>query len=179
MARCSICHTLIKDKDQTASCSECDNVYHKSCWDEMGGCATYGCAEAPVAEKTSPTSGHGRGWGDTKACPSCTREINSSLLVCMCGARFPYADPMSRSAYREYLDDLAGRKRARNLLLLLFFITFTGFPGPVTGPLAGVYAYSKRDLLTGVAGSYLALGAGTALLGICYGLIFLLLAIGL
>ena len=179
MARCTICHTLIKTGNETARCSECDNVYHQSCWDEMGGCATYGCSEAPVAEKTAPTSGHGRGWGDTKACPVCNREINSSLLMCFCGARFPYADPMTHEAYSEYLEDLAARKRARNLLLMLFFFTGAGFPGPITGPLAGIYAYQKRGLLTGQAGSYVALGIGTALLGACYAAIFALLALGL
>lgn len=179
MARCTICHTKITDDDETSSCAECDTVFHKSCWDEMGGCATYGCAEAPVAEKTSPTSGQGRGWGDSKDCPSCRRPINSSLLVCICGARFPYADPMTAQSYAEYLADIAARKRARNFLILLFFVTFLGLPGPVTGPLAGGYAYSKRELLTGAAGSYLALGYGTAVLGCCYGLIFLLLAVGL
>ncbi len=179
MARCTICHTLIKEGDGTASCSECNNVYHQSCWDEMGGCATYGCARAPVAEKTAPTTGHGRGWGDAKACPACGRDINSSLLMCLCGAQFPYADPMTREAYAEYLADQSARKRARNLLVVLFFITGAGFPGPITGPLAGIYAYSKRGLLTGQAGSYVALGIGTALLGVCYGLIFALLGLGL
>ena len=179
MARCTICHTLIKDADQTALCSDCDNVYHQSCWDEMGGCATYGCARAPVAEKTAPVSGQGRGWGDHKVCPACGGKIGSSLLACGCGARFPYADPMSREAYAEYQQDLAARKRSRNLLLLLLFLTFAGLPGPVTGPLAGYYAYARRHLLTGQAGSYVALGIGTALLGLGYALVFSLLALGL
>ena len=179
MARCTICHTLIMDGDDTARCSECDNVYHQSCWDEMGGCATYGCSRAPVAEKTAPTSGQGRGWGDTKVCPACGRDISSSVLICMCGARFPYADPMTREAYVEYLHDLSARKRARNVLLMLFFFTGAGFPAPITGPLAGIYAYGKRGLLTGQAGSYVALGLGTALLGIGYTVVFSLLALGL
>ena len=179
MARCTICHTLIKEGDETAHCSECENVYHQSCWDEMGGCATYGCAEAPVAEKTAPTSGQGRGWGDTKRCPGCGREINSSVLVCLCGAQFPYADPMTHEAYVEYLEDMGARRSARNLLLLLFLLTAAGLPGPITGPLAGVYAYRKRGLLTGQAGAYVALGIGTALLGLGYAVIFCLLGLGL
>lgn len=179
MARCSICQTLIAEHDEIAQCTECEGVYHRSCWNELGGCATYGCSLAPAAQKTAPTSGHGRGWGDTKACPVCHQEINASLLVCRCGARFPYADPMTPLAYEAYVTDLKDRKKARNILLMLFFLTLLGFAGPLTGPMAGLYAYSKRTLLTGPAGSYTALAIGTTVLGSSYGLIFVLLALGL
>jgi len=39
--RCSICNTQISDFDIFFTCTVCDSLYHKICWKEMGGCATY------------------------------------------------------------------------------------------------------------------------------------------
>ena len=87
MKRCSICNTQISDFDLFFTCTECDSPYHEICWKEMGGCATYGCKAAAVAEKPPPPTTTARGWGDEKTCPSCASKIRSSVLACVCGAR--------------------------------------------------------------------------------------------
>ena len=100
--RCAICGTLVRGAEQVTSCPECRQDYHEACWSAIGGCATYGCKSAAVAEKPPPPEDVGGGWGDEKTCPSCGRTIGSSLLVCPCGARFPWPDPMTKSEFSAW-----------------------------------------------------------------------------
>ena len=179
MARCTICHTRINQGDEVTQCDSCKSDYHTSCWDELGGCGTYGCTQVAVAEKPPPPRLVGAGWGDTKQCPACTSSIASSLLRCGCGARFPWADPMTEKEYAEWKVGQEAVKSSKTLMVLLFLGTVVGFTAPICGPIAGIYAYLKRDKLAGENGTYLALGYGSASLGAVYTLIVALLAIGL
>ena len=144
----------------------------------MGGCATYGCKAAAVAEKPPPPPSSARGWGDEKTCPECSSKIPSSVLACTCGAKFPWADPMTKDEYREWKTEDELRKSRRTELIVLFVITIFGLPAPLTGTIAGIQAYRSRTLLVGEVGTYLALGYGAATIGVVYTLVFLLLLIG-
>jgi hypothetical protein len=178
MARCSICHTLIREEDPVRSCPSCRQDYHASCWDELGGCATYACGEAAPAEKPAPVA-VGGGWGDWKTCPACGGNLGSSLIVCPCGAVFPHADPMTRDEYRAWVKRrrfVTGRRRA---ILLLFIASLLGIPAPATGAIAGGLAWSARHELAGSDGTYLAIGYGAAALGAVHTLLILLLFAGM
>jgi hypothetical protein len=177
-ARCAICYTLVKDGDAPASCPECRQDYHKSCWDEIGGCGTYGCKQAAVAQKPPVPVLVGAGWGDTKPCPRCGKDIGSSLLVCGCGAKFPWADPMTMEEYADWQNKQDQLKSARRWLILAFLFSLTGFIAPLAGPLAGIYAWVKRKDLIGTGGTYLAMGYGSAALGVLYTVVIALVATG-
>src|SRR5262245_28514807 len=73
---CPICQTAIAADEEALRCPRCEQVHHAECWREVGGCSTYGCEEAPAAEKEAP-SPHGpmAAWGDTKRCPACGETI--------------------------------------------------------------------------------------------------------
>jgi len=178
MARCSICYTLVKAGDPVHACPQCRQEYHESCWSELGGCGTYGCASAAVAEKPAPPVRVGTGWGDSKACPSCHAQIGASLLVCPCGARFPWADPMTREEYDAFIADQQSISTAKTVLVVLFVLSVIGFAAPLAGPLAGLYAWRKRSELAGPQGTFLALGVGSAALGAVYCVVILLLVLG-
>jgi hypothetical protein len=166
-ARCSICGTRIGDDELRSACPDCLQAYHQGCWDEIGGCATYGCKSAAVAQKPPQEPVHG-GWGDEKVCPVCEDSIASSLLVCHCGARFPWADPMTRAE----LDTWRARERqiesAQKVLVALFVLSLAGVGAPICGPLAAYYAHARRTMLVGAHGVYLAMGYGAAALGAAY-----------
>lgn len=179
MARCSICHTRIEGDDEVTRCESCTQEYHASCWTELGGCGTYGCEHAAAAEKPPPPALVGAGWGDNKTCPACSAEIASSLLVCRCGAKFPWADPMSVADYFEWKSEQDELGSSKKLLIAMFLGTLVGVAAPLCGPAAGVYAYRHRERLAGENGTYLAIGYGSAALGAVYCLILLLLAVGL
>ena len=179
MKRCSICNTQISDFDLFFTCTVCDSPYHEICWKEMGGCATYGCKAAAVAEKPPVPTSFSRGWGDEKICPECSSKIPSSVLGCSCGARFPWADPITKEDYQSWVQEQKLQKSTRLQLIVLFIVTIFGLLAPITGSFAGILAYRSRTLLVGEVGTYLALGYGAAVIGVVYGIIFLLLAIGL
>jgi hypothetical protein len=179
MARCSICYTLIQPTDPTHPCPECQQQYHETCWSEIGGCGTYGCKSAAVAQKPPVPVLVGSGWGDSKDCPVCHKAISASLLICrVCNSTFPWAEPMTPE---EYADWRAGEQQvasAKKILVTLFLFSIAGVTAPLAGPAAGLYAYRKRGLLAGAHGTFLALGVGSAALGACYLVLILLLALG-
>jgi hypothetical protein len=125
-----------------------------------------------------PTS-FSRGWGDEKPCPACSSKIPSSVLGCACGARFPWADPMTKADYESWMTEQRQQKSMRTQLVVLFVITIFGLLAPLTGAIAGVQAYRSRTLLVGEVGTYLALGYGAAVIGAVYTIVFLLLSFGL
>jgi hypothetical protein len=159
-------------------CPSCRQTYHASCWTDLGGCATYGCEKAAVAEKPPPPRVVGAGWGDVKTCPKCRKEIASSLLLCGCGAQFPSADPMSPQDYIRWIEDRARQKGARRTILILFILALTGFLAPFCGAGAGIVAYARRQMLAGADGTYLAMGYGAAALGLLYTILIIAVAVG-
>ncbi len=50
---CPICQSAIGHADAVIVCPLCDQVHHNECWTEVGGCATYGCQNAPTSEKNA------------------------------------------------------------------------------------------------------------------------------
>lgn len=179
MIRCSICHTQVADADSKEDCPDCQQCYHANCWIELGGCATYGCKSTPVAEKPAPIMGAGGGWGDSKSCPNCNGSIGASRLVCSCGAKFPYADPISPEEYTAWSAKQGGIKTSKRVLLALFVGSIIGVTAPICGLLAGVFGYKKREQLAGEHGTYLALACGSAALGVVYTLAIAMIASGL
>jgi hypothetical protein len=177
MARCSICYTLIQPSDEISACPVCRQEYHASCWTELGGCATFGCSEAAVAEKPAPVAFDG-GWGDTKTCPNCGRTLTPGDLDCWCGARFPTADPMTEAEYRRFCTQQARSRSHRKTIVILFVLSLLGFPSPVTGTIAGYLAHRGRHDLAGGDGTYLAIGYGALAHGVAFTMIVLLLALG-
>lgn len=178
MERCTICHTMVAGSEETALCPECGATYHASCWDDIDGCATYGCPAAATAEKPPPPSFLGAGWGDEKTCPACGKNIAASMLACGCGALFPWADPMTKEEHLEWMLQQEARKRAKRLFVVLFAVSLPALIAPLTGLFAGWSAWAKREKLKGQDGAFLALGYGTAALGAAYAFIWLILAAG-
>lgn len=178
MARCSICYTIISQDEPVTGCPECRQDYHKTCWDEIGGCGTYGCKQAAVAQKPPLPVLVGAGWGDTKPCPSCGKDIPASRLVCGCGARFPWADPMTIAEYADWATKQRALVGARRFLIFMFILSLVGLTAPVVGPVAGLYAFLKRKQLTGSGGTYVAMGYGSAAMGACYTVLIIITALG-
>jgi hypothetical protein len=86
---------------------------------------------------------------------------------------------MSRGEYVSWTQRQSELSASRRTLLLLFIFSLLGLPAPVLGPIAGWYAYSRRDQLAGADGTYLAMGYGTAAVGATYTLVILALIVGM
>jgi hypothetical protein len=178
MTRCSICYTIVSQGEAVTTCPDCQQGYHTSCWTEIGGCGSYGCKQAAVAEKPPLPVVVGAGWGDSKTCPQCGLEIGASLLVCSCRARFPWADPMTREEYGSWVADQEAIARSRRVLISLFVCSLVGLTAPIAGPIAGLYAWLRRERLAGAGGTYLAMGYGSAAIGAVYAILIGLTALG-
>ena len=176
--RCSICHAKVQESDSKRTCPGCEQEYHDACWVGIGGCATYGCTKAAPAKKPVVAPVMGGGWGDQKACPACSASIPSSMLVCRCGATFPWADPMTSEEHAAWTAGQTKLASLRSELTVLFIVTTLGIVAPLTGVIAGVKAHKNREELQGANGAFLALGYGSFALGIAYSLVFAALALG-
>ena len=176
-ARCSICYTALRDDDARKACPECRQDYHLMCWDEIGGCGTYGCKRAAIAHKPAAPAVVGAGWGDSKPCPNCAQQISSSWLVCRCGASFPWADPMTPEDYTAWGERQRSIASARSVLTWLFILSLPVVTSPVTGTIAGLYARAKRKTLAS-DGTFLAMGYGSAALGGVFSLLILITSLG-
>ena len=107
---CSLCQTEIETGEKAWACPSCTSPYHQECWDEVGGCGTYGCEMMPAAAKEEEAGERSRGWGDQKECPRCHKQIRSAAVKCrFCKARFPTPAPMTT---REFLQ---WRRRQKQL----------------------------------------------------------------
>jgi hypothetical protein len=55
---CPYCQSNIKSENELQYCKECGTPHHKECWEENGGCTTYGCGQNPHSEKSKINVGN-------------------------------------------------------------------------------------------------------------------------
>ncbi len=57
MTTCPYCRTEIGAEQAAVTCTRCGLPYHRECWHENGGCATYGCRGGATAGAGPVTTG--------------------------------------------------------------------------------------------------------------------------
>ncbi len=74
---CPYCKTEIKEGDAVKVCPACDIPHHESCWEENGGCTTFGCSgQRYEVQGTNPTD----------VCKNCGAELGDGQAFCpKCG----------------------------------------------------------------------------------------------
>ena len=86
---CPYCMMPITRGEEVFVCPKCNIPHHKDCWEENGGCTTYGCP-VKVGDETAITpqnnlTGHlAEVTGANQICPYCQTEINSSDEIIYC-----------------------------------------------------------------------------------------------
>ena len=131
---CSICVSGIVNGETVVLCPECRMPYHYDCWEEMGGCGSYGCAAAPEIKKADygPAYVYADAWMSEKKCPECGSMIPSNALVCpICRSEFPTDKPMTELEWRNRTYDvnelLLVRLGVIGQFVVSLFIFFSAF----------------------------------------------------
>ena len=93
--QCPVCCSPIEPNSDIITCPNCKMVYHKECWDDNNGCATYGCSSAGCLKpppmkielpNTSFPNSSIKGLFSPSHCPYCKTALEKGATFCWsCG----------------------------------------------------------------------------------------------
>jgi hypothetical protein len=146
---CQICQMTTDGREATHTCPGCQQVYHQECWDEIGGCGTYGCSAAPAADKSEQSvQAPLTAWGDTKQCPACRETIKSIALRCRyCGTDFSTVDPLSLTDLHQQARIQDENEAFKKVIVGLFVVALIGGLAPLVLLVGLIYLLPRRKQL--------------------------------
>jgi RING finger family protein len=144
-AVCQICFLRILDGDPFDVCPSCATPFHRDCWEEIGGCAVYGCPHMFEARKADGPIAF---WGTSeKVCPMCAETIPVAALECpQCKMAFDDIRPLSREEALRPKEDPALRRYRRRAGWLLFFSAI-GCTSPLALLIGGIWYLRERETI--------------------------------
>jgi hypothetical protein len=147
-AICPICQSALGSIEAVLVCPACDQVHHRECWTDVGGCATYGCENAPASDKHAPARAPRSAWGESKKCPACGEKIESIALRCWyCGTEFGTVDPLSLKDLRKQVVKGERLRSTRTVVVVLFALSIAGCVAPVIAIVATIYGLTQRNTI--------------------------------
>jgi len=130
---CAICMSPVGEGDAATKCPACQALYHTDCWQENGGCAIYGCSQAPTIEARQSIEIPLSYWGqEKKPCPSCGKEIMAAALRCRhCGTTFASARPQGQEEFRQHTTREQQLPAARRMVVWIFIFSIIPCLAPI------------------------------------------------
>lgn len=144
---CAICQTGFEAGEPSVNCPSCAAPFHQECWEENGGCASYGCESMPetVAKENAEAFAPQAYWGkETKTCPACNKEIKVAAKRCrFCGETFSTTDPQDPKAFLSSKSDSRGK--SGNAVVVFFVLSLIPCLSPLVLMVGWIWYASGRD----------------------------------
>ena len=123
-ATCPICQSSIAADEFTVVCPKCEQIHHRECWAEVGGCGTYGCEQAPSVEKSPDVEPPMSAWGDTKRCPVCGETIKAIAVRCRyCHTEFDTVNPLTLADVHRKITKGEKLTKLQKIIIVLFVLS--------------------------------------------------------
>jgi predicted RNA-binding Zn-ribbon protein involved in translation (DUF1610 family) len=158
---CTICHSQVEAQEVCVTCPSCEQVHHRECWTEIGGCGTYGCQQAPPVDKSEHSvQAPLTAWGDVKRCPACGEMIKSIALRCRyCDTEFDTVDPLTKADLRKQARRQEEVRNFKMFVIVLFIVSLLSTClAPLVAIVNAVVILPRRETLRRCGPAFMVMG---------------------